>query len=41
MKVFLRDKTWAGNAMRVKFLAEYMHYAPDVEPADLTPARSC
>ncbi len=33
MKVFLHDGTSAGNAMWVKFLAEYMHYTPDVEPA--------
>ncbi|MDQ4503986.1 alpha/beta fold hydrolase [Sinomonas sp. ASV322] len=34
MKVFLRDRSSAGNAMWVKFLAEYMSYVPDVEPAD-------
>lgn len=34
MKVFLHDDTSAGNAMWVKFLAEYMNYTPDVEPPD-------
>lgn len=34
MKVFLSDKTSAGNAMSVRFLDSYMNYAPAVEPAD-------
>lgn len=34
LKIMLRDKSSAGNAMWIKFLAEYMAYVPDVEPAD-------
>lgn len=34
MKVLLRDKTSANNAMWIKFLAEYMTFNPDVEYAD-------
>ncbi|NGX10088.1 alpha/beta fold hydrolase [Mycobacteroides franklinii] len=34
MKVFMKDRTSAANWVSVKFLAEYMSYAPAVEPAD-------
>ncbi|WP_353114356.1 alpha/beta hydrolase [Microbacterium sp.] len=34
MKVFMKDKTSAANAMSIRFLDSYMNYAPAVEPAD-------
>ena len=34
MKVFLADATSAGNAMWLRFLADYATYVPAVEPAD-------
>lgn len=34
MKVFMKDRTSAGNAMWLRFLATYMRYTPKVEPAD-------
>ncbi|MCQ4122709.1 alpha/beta fold hydrolase [Rhodococcus tibetensis] len=34
LKVFLRDKTSAGNWVSAKFIAEYRRYAPDIEAAD-------
>ncbi|MCM1013174.1 MULTISPECIES: alpha/beta hydrolase [Brevibacterium] len=34
MKVFLADQTSAGNAMWLRFLADYATYVPAVEPVD-------
>lgn len=34
LAIFLKDKTSAGNAMPLRFLADYMTFVPDVEPAD-------
>lgn len=34
LELMLRDKSSAGNAMWIKFLAEYMAYVPDMAPAD-------
>lgn len=34
MKVFLRDRTSAANAMPLRFLSSYLNYTPAVEPAD-------
>ncbi|SKG69043.1 Lysophospholipase-like protein [Mycobacteroides abscessus subsp. bolletii] len=34
MKVFMKDKTSAANAMSIRFLDSYMNYVPAVEPAD-------
>ncbi|AHH19945.1 putative hydrolase, alpha/beta hydrolase family [Nocardia nova SH22a] len=34
MKVFLADKTSAGNVATMKFLDTYHTYAPDIEPPD-------
>lgn len=34
LKVFLRDRTSAGNAVAARFLAKYMHYLPAVEPEE-------
>lgn len=34
LKVFLADKTSAGNVASMKFLDDYRTYVPDIEPAD-------
>lgn len=34
MKVFMRDKTSAANAVSIAFLDSYMSHVPEVEPAD-------
>ncbi|MGW4535491.1 alpha/beta fold hydrolase [Nocardia sp. NPDC004340] len=34
MKVFLADKTSAGNVASMKFLDDYRTYVPDIEPPD-------
>ncbi|MET9214619.1 MULTISPECIES: alpha/beta hydrolase [unclassified Nocardia] len=34
MKVFLADKTSAGNVASMRFLDDYHTYTPDIEPAD-------
>lgn len=34
MKVFMRDKTSAANAMPIRFLHSYMTYTPAIEPGD-------
>jgi alpha-beta hydrolase superfamily lysophospholipase len=34
MKVFMQDRTSAGNAMPIRFLHSYMTFTPAVEPAD-------
>jgi pimeloyl-ACP methyl ester carboxylesterase len=34
MKVLMKDKTSAANAMSIAFLDSYLNYAPAVEPAD-------
>lgn len=36
MRVFMRDKTSAGNSMSLRFLSTYMNYAPATEPEDFT-----
>jgi pimeloyl-ACP methyl ester carboxylesterase len=34
LKVFLADKTSAGNSVSLKFLDDYRTYVPDIEPRD-------
>lgn len=34
MKVFMKDRTSAANAMSIRFLDSYLNYVPAVEPAD-------
>ncbi|MBE9031232.1 alpha/beta hydrolase [filamentous cyanobacterium LEGE 11480] len=34
LKVFLKDKTSAGNWVSIAFLSSYMHYQPAIEPED-------
>lgn len=36
LRVFFADKTSAGNWMSMRFLADYMTYAPAIEPQDFT-----
>ncbi len=34
LRVFLKDKTSAGNSVSVAFLDSYLHYTPDLAPED-------